>query len=105
MLPELLLLTALMLAGVFWADSMAARERANQAAREICSGRGLSLLDETVALAARKLIRPRGGRLTLRRTYTFDYCEDGYSRASGFVVLEGRQVVASGLGPQVKWWL
>lgn len=100
MLPELIIAGLLVLLAAFWVDSMAAREVANAAARDICAQNALSLLDETVALAARKLIREPGGRLSVRRTYTFDYCEDGYSRSSGFVILQGRQVTAVGLAPR-----
>ena len=100
MLLELVIAGVLVLIAGFWANSMAARERANEAAREICARNGFSLLDETVALATRQLIRNASGHLTLRRTYTFDYCEDGYSRASGFIILLGRQVSAIGLAPE-----
>ncbi|WP_139558755.1 DUF3301 domain-containing protein [Methylotetracoccus oryzae] len=104
MFAELIIAILLVALAAFWADSLAARERANDAARELCTRRAISLLDETVALASRRLVRGAGGSLTLRRTYTFDYCEDGYSRASGFVVMEGREVITSGLGRQAAWW-
>jgi hypothetical protein len=98
--PELIIALLLALVAAFWADSMGARERANEAARDICARNGLSLLDETVALATRQLIRGSRGHLTLRRTYTFDYCEDGYSRSSGFIILQGHRVTAMGLAPE-----
>jgi hypothetical protein len=101
---ELIIALLLVALAAFWADSLGAKERANGAARELCTRRGISLLDETVALSSRKLVRGTSGSLTLRRTYTFDYCEDGYSRASGFVVMEGPEVITSGLGRQAAWW-
>jgi hypothetical protein len=97
MLTEWLIGALLILAGLLWADAMAARERANDAARDMCQRGGIDLLDETVALASRQLVRGSSGALTWRRTYTFDYCEDGYSRSSGFVILEGRRITAAGL--------
>jgi len=85
------------LIAAIWLDSMAARERANVAAGELCARNDLSLLDGTVALAERRLTRGTAGRLALRRTYTFDYCEDGFSRSSGFIILHGYRIEAVGL--------
>lgn len=97
MLTHFMIVSLLILIAALWLDGMAARERANTAAREVCARNGLSLLDGTVALSARHLARGPGGHLALRRTYTFDYCEDGYSRLCGFIILQGYQVKAVGL--------
>lgn len=97
MLTNVLIVSLFILLAGLWLDGMAARERANAAAGEVCARSGISLLDGTVALSSRELARSPGGRWVLRRTYTFDYCEDGYSRSSGFIVLRGRQVEAVGL--------
>jgi hypothetical protein len=43
--------------------------------------------------------RDATGRLALRRTYVFDYTEDGASRRQGFVILRGHDVEIVGLGP------
>jgi hypothetical protein len=93
-----LLVTCLfvLLAGV-WYSSMTAREFANAAAKDVCARSGLSLLDETVAFARCCLIRVHGGGFALRRTYTFDYCEDGVQRLSGFIIMDGHQVNTVGL--------
>ena len=40
-----------------------------------------------------------GGRLTLRRSYVFDYTPDGVTRLQGFVILCGRDLEAVGLAP------
>lgn len=86
------------LAGValFWYDSMRVREAANVVAAGTCSRQGLQLLDGTVALSA---LRPRlaGGGLRLERTYVFDYTVDGVLRASGFIIMLGRQLQHVGL--------
>lgn len=97
MLADGLIAILLVLIGAVWVDSMKALERANAVAREICAGNHLSLLDETVALAARCWVRSSSGRWVLRRTYTFDYCEDGFSRSSGFIILQGHRLVSTGL--------
>jgi len=80
-----------------WHASMAARERANAAAGEACERLRLELLDGTVALARLWPRRDDAGRLTLERTYTCEYTDDGRRRLRGFVVLLGRRVTSIGL--------
>jgi hypothetical protein len=46
-----------------------------------------------------RLQRGRDGRMGLRRTYVFDYSEDGETRRQGFVIVSGRRVEFVGLGP------
>src|SRR5690606_25899144 len=64
----------------FWQDSLAAREQANIAALEACERLSLQFLDGTVAFARIALIRDKGGWLTLRRTYVFDYTANSIQR-------------------------
>jgi len=80
----------------FWQDSLAARERANSAAIEACERLSLQFLDGTVAFARIGWSRGRGGWLTLRRTYVFDYTANSIERLQGFVVLTGHQVETVG---------
>jgi hypothetical protein len=83
-------------AGVwFWQDSLASREAANAAALDACGRLGLQLLDGTVAFARLSFARDVG-RLTLRRTYVFDYTANSIERRQGFVVLLGRRVESVG---------
>jgi hypothetical protein len=79
-----------------WNDSMRAREAANRVAVDACRRRSLQFLDGTVALAK---LRPRfdEGGLRIERTYVFDYAIDGVERASGFVIMLGREVQHVGL--------
>jgi hypothetical protein len=81
----------------FWHASLAAREAANRIAREACSRAVVQLLDGTVAFAGFRLGREAGTRLTLLRTYTFDYTSDGFERSQGFIVMAGPQVKSVGL--------
>ena len=81
----------------FWHSSLGAREAANRIAREACSRAVVQLLDGTVAFAGFRLGRDAGRRLTLLRTYTFDYTSDGFERAQGFIVLQGLRLEAVGL--------
>jgi hypothetical protein len=89
-----LLVTA---AAVVWfvQDSLAARERANAAAMEACQRLSLQFLDGTVAFARLSLAREHG-RLTLRRTYVFDYTANSIERRQGFIILMGRRVESVG---------
>lgn len=87
-----------LLAGVWlWHSSMAAREKANEAAAEACRRLQLNLLDGTVALARLWPRRDERGQLTLERTYAFEYSDDGRRRLEGFVVMLGRRVASVGL--------
>ena len=95
------LLTVILLAAAvlwFWQDSLAARESANAAAKEACHRLSLQFLDGTVAFARLALVRV-DGRLTLRRTYVFDYTATSIERRQGFVLLTGRRVESVGYAP------
>ena len=98
---SLVVLTALVGALAFaWHANLAARELANRVAADTCARSGVQLLDGTVAFLNASPIRDTDGWLTLRRTYVFDYSEDGYDRRRGFVVLVAGSVETVGLGPR-----
>ncbi len=82
-----------------WKVNVEARTAANEAAHDACERDGLQLLDGTVAFKSWRVDRDRRGRVALRRTYVFDYSDDGTSRRQGFVILRGREVEIVGLGP------
>jgi hypothetical protein len=83
----------------FWQNSLAARERANAAALDACERLSLQFLDGTVAFARIALVRNSYGRLTLQRTYVFDYTADSIARRQGFVVLTALRVESIGYAP------
>jgi hypothetical protein len=86
-------LAALILAAAiawFWQDSLAARERANQAAMEACRRLSLQFLDDTVAFSRLEFIRGTDSLFALRRTYVFDYTANSIERRQGFVVRRSR---------------
>ena len=87
------------LAGAYkvWQVSLDAREAANQIAKDTCSRAVVQLLDGTVAFAGFRLSRDSSGKRRLLRTYTFDYTNDGFERAQGFIVLAGNRLEAVGL--------
>jgi hypothetical protein len=80
-----------------WQVSLDAREAANRIARDTCSKAVVQFLDDTVAFAGFRLTRDSRGRRRFLRTYTFDYTNDGFERAQGFVILAGLRLEAVGL--------
>jgi hypothetical protein len=84
---------------LWWQLSVEARDRANVAAHEACERAGAQLLDGTVSFKSVRLVRDERGRPTLRRTYVFDYSDDGATRRHGFVMLRGHEIELVGLGP------
>ena len=90
----------LALLAAFWHSSLAARELANRLAMETCESAKVQMLDGTVAIHRLRLVRGADAPLVWRRTYVFDYTEDGYERRRGFVVLTGDTVDTVGLGPR-----
>jgi len=98
---ELLLAVILFAAlAVFWHSSLAARELANRVAMDTCQSARVQMLDGTVSIHRLSLVRHGDAPLAWRRTYVFDYTEDGFSRRRGFVVLTGNSVDTVGLGPR-----
>lgn len=90
----------LCLVGWAWHAGLAARELANRVAADTCREGGAQFLDGTVASHGLAFARDRDGRLILRRTYVFDYSEDGYNRKRGFVVVSGGRLDSVGLAPR-----
>jgi len=93
-------IVAVILTGWTWYASLAAREMANRLAADTCKQAEVQLLDGTVSVQRIGLARSADGGWTLRRTYVFDYSEDGYNRRRGFVVLSGLRLDSVGLAPR-----
>ncbi len=88
---------ALATAYKIWQSALDARATANRIAKQTCSEAVVQFLDETVAFAGFRLTRDNEGKRRLLRTYTFDYTNNGFERAQGFIVLRGLSVEAVGL--------
>lgn len=85
---------------LLWHAAMEARELANEIAADTCREAGVQMLEGTVFFQSLRFARDRSGWPTLRRTYIFEYTEDGDRRRRGFVVLLGHQIETVGLGPR-----
>ena len=84
---------------VFFVDGLRVREAAIRVAREACRQHGLQLLDYTVQGARTRLARDANGIARLRRTYVFDFSDDGVTRRSGSIVMLGAQAESLQLEP------
>lgn len=82
-------LLSIVAAVVLWVDSLRSRERAVEAGRLACARYGLQLLDDTVAISRLAFARDVQGQLGLRRTYLFEFSDDGNNRRRGLVVMLG----------------
>ena len=70
-----------------------------QAAREACRAQGLQFLDDTVQGARTRFGRDAEGLLRLRRTFSFEFSDDGVNRRAGHVVLLGARFESLQLDP------
>jgi hypothetical protein len=81
----------------FWLDSARCRETAVQFCASACRERDIQFLDQTVGLRRLGIGWTSSG-LRLRRTYRFDYSEEGHERHSGHLVMLGDRVVDLSFG-------
>ena len=85
----------LILAGVvvlyFW-HSGTFKGRALQLAESYCRQHDLQLLDQSMVIRGLWPIRRADGRLSLRRTYHFEFTSTGDQRYRGVLVLRGMQL-------------
>ncbi len=72
----------------FWLDSARAREIATAIAVTGCRQRDVQFLDQTVGLERMGLRWTTQG-VRIRRTFRFDYTEEGVERQRGHIVMVG----------------
>jgi len=83
----------------FVVDALRAREAATHIARQACMQHGLQLLDDTVQWPRLRLARDAEGIARLRRTFVFEFSDDGFSRRWGSLVMLGQQLESVQLEP------
>ncbi len=81
----------------FWLDSARAREFAIAICSKACEHRDVQFLDQTVVLRRLSISWTVNG-IRLRRTYRFDFSEEGLARHSGHIVMVGTQLQEFSLG-------
>jgi uncharacterized protein DUF3301 len=96
---ESLTLAVALLFTVFFFDGLRVRERAIRIAKEACRMHGLQFLDYTVQGARTRFARDAQGHTRLRRTYLFEFSDDGIGRRAGSVVMLGAQLESLQLEP------
>lgn len=94
-LPWLLLL--LTVAVVFLIRGRGYHESADKVVRDCCRQNGLQLLDGTVSFHGFSLLWER---VSLTRTYRFEYSLNGVDRYQGLVTLSGNQAIALRIDPE-----
>lgn len=102
-MPVFELTSMLLIGGLvwLWLDSLGAREVGMEAGRAACQAEGAQLLDDSVAIKSAWLARDDNGQLRIRRTYGFEYSDNGNNRRQGFVTLIGRHVITLYIVPHV----
>jgi hypothetical protein len=96
---ETVLVIGLILGGWLLYEALRAREAAIRITKEACKQQGLQLLDDTVHGVRLRFVRDDEGVVRLRRTFLFDFSEDGVNRRSGSVVMLGARVESLQLEP------
>lgn len=96
---EILALLAVALAGWILFEALRAREAAIRVTREACKLHGLQLLDDTVQGVRLRFARDSQGVVRVRRSFVFDFSEDGLNRRAGSVVMLGGEVESMHLEP------
>jgi hypothetical protein len=98
-MSEMLALLAAAFGVWFVFDALRARETAVRIAREACKEHGLQLLDDTVHGARLGIARDAEGLARLRRSFVFEFSEDGFNRRNGCLVMLGNQLESLQLEP------
>ena len=98
-MSEALVLVIFALAVWYAFDALRARETAVRIARQACKEQGLQLLDDTVQGVGLRFGRDAEGLTRFRRTFLFEFSEDGFTRRSGSLVMLGARVESLQLEP------
>ncbi|HET9762670.1 MAG TPA: DUF3301 domain-containing protein [Casimicrobiaceae bacterium] len=96
---EALGIAVMLVVAALFLDSLRVREAAIGIAREACREQGLQFLDYTVQGTRVRLGRDAAGHARLRRTYLFDFSDDGVGRRTGSVVMLGSELESVELEP------
>jgi hypothetical protein len=105
-LNALVWLAVIALLIIYAVKAMRARETAYRAARRHCDEMDVQILDQNVYLRRIWFKRNDAGRLSLWRTFYFEFTFSGADRYFGRVIMLGRRVekVRTGPSPACEWW-
>ncbi len=96
---DLILIGSILIIGLYWSNSLAARELALTAVRNHCRKMGLQLLDDYVALNGIWPKRNAQGRIRAWRSYLFEFSVTGHERYNGKIILLGTTIERIHLDP------
>src|SRR5437879_1429861 len=96
---EIALVSAMALAVWIVFDALRAREAAIRVGKTACQQQGVQFLDDTVRGVRTRWARDADGRVRWRRTFVFEFSEDGVNRRGGSITMLGDQVDSLQLEP------
>ncbi|MCX7094826.1 MAG: DUF3301 domain-containing protein [Methylobacter sp.] len=99
MLNELILITLLLAACLYWLSGQQVKEIALKAVKSQCSNLDVQMLDEYVALTGIRLARDQRGKIRLQRLFSFEFSSTGNDRYNGVCMMLGRQVESIRMEP------
>jgi hypothetical protein len=91
-MTSLALLLIIVLVVLFWQFSLRCHDIAIETAKNTCRHRNTQFLDGTASLRAIRPYFSKESGFGLKRTYTFDYSEDGIGRQTGCIVMLNTRV-------------
>ena len=92
-MTSILIILFLLFLAWFWLNSIRVKEIALSASAEACKQIQAQFLDQTASLEKFRFTRNKQGRLTMQRTYSFDFSRDRETREKGHVYMTGQRVV------------
>jgi Protein of unknown function (DUF3301) len=99
---EYFLLVAIVLAVMFWLNSLSTRELAIQHGLDLANRCNLQLLDETVACIKLRIARNSKGQAVIQRTFVFEVSANGADRMPCHLVLLGKQLQTWHIPPYLQ---
>jgi len=98
-LPDLILLSAVILVCLYWLNAQRVKELVLWAAKAHCDKVGVQLLDEGVVLRRLWFKRDTKGNMRLWRRFQFEFSSTGDERYSGRVDVLGQRIQNFSLDP------
>ena len=96
---ELMVVGLLLGSAWLWLENQGVREQAIRIAKDFCAKENVQFLDEAMALVRMRLQRNAQGRMTIARTYQFEFSDTGDNRLKGTIIMLGRKLETLHLQP------
>lgn len=96
---EFIVVASLLGGAWLWLENQGVRERAIAIAKDFCNKEDVQFLDGAMALVRMRLQRDALGRMTIARTYQFEFSDTGDNRLKGTIMLLGKKLETLHLQP------